>query len=124
MADAVVLQPLHGHDKVYPKNTPNKGKGMFAKNKVKEGDQIVIEKPLICCQFSWNSLYKYTACDYCLKSLESAEEMARRLTGKPGLSLPHKECCEEEKSKFLLSKCPSCNVRRNQFQFLHFKIRH
>ena len=99
------------HDKVCFKATSNKGKGLFATCRLKEGDQILIEKPLISCQFSWNKLYNYTACDHCLKSLETAENMARRLTGDFDLELVHKECCEAEKARLDYTKCPACTVR-------------
>ena len=36
---------------------------------------------MVCCQFLWNAMYKYTACGFYMKSLETAEQMARRLTG-------------------------------------------
>ena len=101
---------LVNFDKIYTKLTANKGKGLFAKCSFQEGDQILIEKPLISCQFSWNKLYNYTACDNCLKSLETAENMARRLTGNMNLELLHKECCEVEKAKLLYCQCPACNV--------------
>ena len=47
--------------------SPEKGKGLFANTNFKEGDIIFEEKPLVCCQFLWR--------------LETAEQMARRLTG-------------------------------------------
>eukprot|EP00794_Sanderia_malayensis_P018326 gene18326-20147_t len=93
----------------YTKRTLNKGRGLFAKHSIKEGDEILLEKPIVCCQFSWNTLYRYTACGNCMKSLETAEEMARRLSGKYDTELPHKECCEIERSQHLISKCQSCD---------------
>ncbi|KAI2656705.1 SET and MYND domain-containing protein 5 [Labeo rohita] len=56
-----------------------KGKGLFAKRPFKKGDTIFIEQPLVSSQFLWNALYKYRACEYCLRALETAEENARRL---------------------------------------------
>lgn len=49
-----------------------------------------------------------TACDYCLRALETAEENARRLSGKPGLSLPHPELCRVRPE--LHQACPQCQV--------------
>jgi len=86
----------------------SKGKGLVAQRAFKKGDVILEENPVVCSQFSWNELYKYRACEYCLRSLETAEEMAQRLTGQPGLSLPFPECCSVDPSQF--SACPQCQV--------------
>uniref|UniRef100_W5KWC2 Protein-lysine N-trimethyltransferase SMYD5 n=1 Tax=Astyanax mexicanus TaxID=7994 RepID=W5KWC2_ASTMX len=85
-----------------------KGKGLFAKKPFKKGDTIFIEQPLVCAQFLWNALYKYRACDYCLRALETAEENARRLSGLPGLTLPHPELCKVRSE--LHQACPHCQV--------------
>uniref|UniRef100_A0A3B4TGS5 Protein-lysine N-trimethyltransferase SMYD5 n=1 Tax=Seriola dumerili TaxID=41447 RepID=A0A3B4TGS5_SERDU len=85
-----------------------KGKGLFAKRSIKKGDSIFIERPLISAQFLWNALYKYKACEYCLRALETAEENARRLSGIPGLSLPHPELCRVRPE--LHQACPQCQV--------------
>ncbi|XP_008324735.1 protein-lysine N-trimethyltransferase SMYD5 [Cynoglossus semilaevis] len=85
-----------------------KGKGLFAKRSIKKGEAIFIERPLVCAQFLWNSLYKYKACEFCLRALETAEENARRLSGKPGLSLPHPEVCSVKPE--LHQACPQCQV--------------
>lgn len=99
------------NENTYSKRTTTKGKGLFAIRKLKVGDQIVVERPLICCQFPWNRLYKYTACDHCLKSMETAEDMAKRLSGNKGTILPKKGSCDIERSSNLLStKCTACNV--------------
>uniref|UniRef100_A0AAQ5YFB9 Protein-lysine N-trimethyltransferase SMYD5 n=1 Tax=Amphiprion ocellaris TaxID=80972 RepID=A0AAQ5YFB9_AMPOC len=85
-----------------------KGKGLFAKKSIKKGDSIFIERPLVAAQFLWNALYKYKACEFCLRALETAEENARRLSGNPGLSLPHPElCCVRPE---LHQACPQCQV--------------
>ncbi|ESO97001.1 hypothetical protein LOTGIDRAFT_231752 [Lottia gigantea] len=86
----------------------SKGRGLFARQEIKEGEAILDEKPLVSTQFLWNELYKYTACEYCLRSLETAEAMARRLTNNPALSLPHPECCALDPSEFVV--CPQCQV--------------
>uniref|UniRef100_A0A8C9YGK1 Protein-lysine N-trimethyltransferase SMYD5 n=1 Tax=Sander lucioperca TaxID=283035 RepID=A0A8C9YGK1_SANLU len=85
-----------------------KGKGLFAKKSIKKGDTIFLERPLVSAQFLWNALYKYKACEYCLRALETAEENARRLSGNPGLSLPHPELCRVRPE--LHQACPQCQV--------------
>ncbi|CAK9807474.1 Histone-lysine N-trimethyltransferase SMYD5 [Anthophora quadrimaculata] len=86
-----------------------KGKGLFAIRPFKDGDTILEEKPIICCQFAWNLEYGYLACDYCLRPLETAEENVRRLTGKSTIILPHPECCETKKD--LITECPECDTK-------------
>uniref|UniRef100_A0A671WPX4 Protein-lysine N-trimethyltransferase SMYD5 n=1 Tax=Sparus aurata TaxID=8175 RepID=A0A671WPX4_SPAAU len=75
---------------------------------IKKGDVIFLERPLVSAQFLWNALYKYKACDYCLRALETAEENARRLSGIPGLNLPHPELCRVRPE--LHQACPQCQV--------------
>uniref|UniRef100_A0A672I932 Protein-lysine N-trimethyltransferase SMYD5 n=1 Tax=Salarias fasciatus TaxID=181472 RepID=A0A672I932_SALFA len=84
------------------------GKGLFAKRSIKKGETIFVERPLVAAQFLWNFLYKYKACDFCLRALETAEENARRLSGIPGLSLPHPELCRVRPE--LHQACPQCQV--------------
>uniref|UniRef100_A0A671WS01 Protein-lysine N-trimethyltransferase SMYD5 n=1 Tax=Sparus aurata TaxID=8175 RepID=A0A671WS01_SPAAU len=88
--------------------TSHGGKGLFAKKSIKKGDVIFLERPLVSAQFLWNALYKYKACDYCLRALETAEENARRLSGIPGLNLPHPELCRVRPE--LHQACPQCQV--------------
>ena len=91
--------------------SPEKGKGLFANKNFKEGDVIFEEKPLVCSQFLWNAMYKYTACGSCMKSLETAEQMARRLTGNASLQLPHAaRCCEITRLGQKLVSCHRCQV--------------
>ncbi|KAM8849056.1 protein-lysine N-trimethyltransferase SMYD5 isoform 1-T1 [Synchiropus picturatus] len=85
-----------------------KGKGLFAKRSIKKGDTIFTERPLVSSQFLWNSLYQYRACEFCLRALETAEENARRLSGNPGLTLPHPELCQVRPE--LHQACPQCQV--------------
>ncbi|KAK2578816.1 hypothetical protein KPH14_012034 [Odynerus spinipes] len=86
-----------------------KGKGLFSTRLYQEGSIILEEKPIVCCQFSWNSDYGYLACDNCLTPLETAEENARRLTGKLDIILPHMECCETKKN--LITECSACGTK-------------
>ncbi|MCJ8735728.1 hypothetical protein PDJAM_G00250710 [Pangasius djambal] len=85
-----------------------KGKGLFAKRPFKKGETIFTERPLVSAQFLWNALYKYKACEYCLRALETAEENARRLSGLPALGLPHPELCKVRPE--LHQACPHCQV--------------
>ncbi|XP_016336704.1 SET and MYND domain-containing protein 5-like [Sinocyclocheilus anshuiensis] len=83
-----------------------KGKGLFAKKPLKKGGTIFIEQPLVSSQFLWNALYKYRACEYCLRALETAEENARRLSGLPALGLPQPELCKVRPDRH--QACPHC----------------
>ncbi|XP_069488409.1 histone-lysine N-trimethyltransferase SMYD5 [Ambystoma mexicanum] len=85
-----------------------KGKGLFATRDLRKGDTIFQEKPLVSSQFLWNALYKYRACDHCLRALETAEENARRLSGNASLVLPHPEQCHIKRD--LHQACPNCQV--------------
>ncbi|CAH0552889.1 unnamed protein product [Brassicogethes aeneus] len=85
-----------------------KGKGLYATKKIEKGSIIFEEDPLVSCQFPWNALYGYNACNHCLKPLETAQENARRLTGIQSLELPYPECCTTEKSKIV--SCSQCGV--------------
>ncbi|XP_043544872.1 SET and MYND domain-containing protein 5 isoform X1 [Chiloscyllium plagiosum] len=84
----------------------DKGKGLFASTDIRKGETVFVEQPVVSAQFLWNALYKYKACDYCMRSLESAEENSRRLSGNPTLILPHPEQCSVRKE--LLDTCPAC----------------
>uniref|UniRef100_A0A8C6SP06 Protein-lysine N-trimethyltransferase SMYD5 n=1 Tax=Neogobius melanostomus TaxID=47308 RepID=A0A8C6SP06_9GOBI len=96
---------IHGENMQTPHR---KGKGLFAKKSIKKGENIFTERPLVSAQFLWNTLYKYKACEYCLRALETAEQNARRLSGNPGLSLPHPELCKVRPE--LHQACPQCQV--------------
>ncbi|KAK2834256.1 hypothetical protein Q7C36_014957 [Tachysurus vachellii] len=85
-----------------------KGKGLFAKRPFKKGETIFTERPLVSAQFLWNALYKYKACEYCLRALETAEENARRLSTLPALSLPHPELCKVRPE--LHQACTHCQM--------------
>ena len=88
-----------------------KGKGLFANKDFREGEVIFEENPLVCSQFLWNSMYKYTACGGCLKSLETAEQMARRLSGNASLELPYaSKCCEITRLGQKSISCHRCQV--------------
>ncbi|XP_062619027.1 histone-lysine N-trimethyltransferase SMYD5-like [Saccostrea cucullata] len=85
-----------------------KGKSLIAKQNFEEGDVLFEERPLISSQFLWNEFYKYKACEYCLRSLETAEKQSQRLTENEALTLPYPECDETDPSQY--SACPQCQV--------------
>eukprot|EP00057_Strongylocentrotus_purpuratus_P011350 XP_011665824.1 PREDICTED: SET and MYND domain-containing protein 5 isoform X1 [Strongylocentrotus purpuratus] len=85
-----------------------KGRGLFASRDIAAGTVLFEEKPLVCAQFLWNECYHYEACEYCMRSMENAEEMARRLSANPSLVLPCMECCKAEKQNFV--HCPHCRI--------------
>ncbi|KAM4808576.1 protein-lysine N-trimethyltransferase SMYD5 [Rhinophrynus dorsalis] len=85
-----------------------KGKGLFATRSIKKGETIFQEKPLVSSQFQWNALYRYRACDHCLRSLETAEENAQRLSGNAHVVLPYPELCTIQNG--LHQQCPRCQV--------------
>lgn len=78
-------------------------------NSYKEGDIILEEKPLVCSQYAWNADYKYLACDYCLRPLETAEDNVRRLTNNPSIVLPFPDCCETKTDAIV--ECEFCGVK-------------
>lgn len=86
-----------------------KGKGLYARRSFKSGEDLFEEKPLVCAQFLWNQLYKYLACEYCLKSLENAEEQSRRLTNNLSITLPYLQCCEVQQDQHVV--CQQCQVK-------------
>lgn len=71
------------------------------------------ETPLVSCQFAWNELYKYKACEFCLRSLETAEAMAQRLTENPSLILLQPDCCDVKLDQIVT--CPQCGVGIQSF---------
>ncbi|XP_053314054.1 histone-lysine N-trimethyltransferase SMYD5 [Spea bombifrons] len=85
-----------------------KGKGLFATRSIRKGETIFREKPLVSSQFQWNALYRYRACDHCLRSLETAEENAQRLSGNVHVVLPYPELCAVQNG--LHQQCPRCQV--------------
>ena len=84
------------------------GKGLFATRDYAEGEIIFTEQPLVSAQFAWNAAYRYLACDHCMQSLETAEQMARRLTANVSVVLPHSECCSVRPGEHV--SCHYCSV--------------
>ncbi|XP_078668531.1 protein-lysine N-trimethyltransferase SMYD5-like isoform X1 [Branchiostoma floridae x Branchiostoma belcheri] len=87
---------------------PVKGKCLHATRSFKQGEIIFREKPVVSCQFLWNAMYKYTACDHCMRSMETAEAMSRRLANSPSLVLPFPQCCAIKQVEHVT--CPHCQV--------------
>lgn len=88
--------------------TEKKGKSLFATNHIKSGTVIFEESPLVSSQFSWNAIYGYLACEYCLRPLETAERNVRRLTNDYSINLPYSECCHIQEEVGKHAKCPDC----------------
>ena len=51
-----------------------------------------------------------------MKSLETAEEMYRRLASNPGFELPHPDCCEVRKEEHVT--CPKCQLSNEHDRIL------
>lgn len=86
-----------------------KNRSLVAKRSFKEGDTLFKEKPLVSSQFTWNKFYRYKACEYCMKPLETAEENVRRLTEDSSINLPHiKENCATKKD--FHCECNQCGA--------------
>lgn len=88
---------------------PGRGRGIVSRRAYKEGETVFAEAPLMSCQFAWNREYKYLACEFCLRSLETAQDMASRLGNQPGIDLPlATECCESRPDTY--AYCDDCQV--------------
>lgn len=85
-----------------------KGKGLFATKKFDPGDIILEEDPLVSCQFAWNAAYRYLACDYCMRPLETPEQNVRRLACKSEIVLPHADSFEINLED--LETCAKCEA--------------
>ncbi|KAJ8716760.1 hypothetical protein PYW07_003387 [Mythimna separata] len=85
-----------------------KGKGLFATKKYDQGDVILEEDPLVSCQFAWNAAYRYLACDYCMRPLETPEQNVRRLSCKPDIVLPHSDIFEINIES--ITNCDQCGT--------------
>ena len=109
MAEALKESTLEDTENVEIVNLPSKGRAMIAKRHIKKGELILSEIPLVSAQHDWNRFYKYRACHHCMRPLESAQEMARRLTGIPQLELPHYQTCAPSNVQSIVH-CPKCGV--------------
>ncbi len=81
---------------------------------------MLVDFPLVTCQFAWNKQYKYRACEYCLRALETAQENVRRLAQNQALELPHPDCCETKPENHV--KCDKCPVRDYRTIFIMFGV--
>ncbi|KAG1651291.1 SET and MYND domain-containing protein 5 [Nymphon striatum] len=84
------------------------GKGLFALQDFKCGDVIFVEQPLVCSQFLWNAAYGYSACDFCMRPLETTEENVRRLTGVHSFILKYPELSTTNKANHVC--CTNCGT--------------
>uniref|UniRef100_A0A5K3FQA9 SET domain-containing protein n=1 Tax=Mesocestoides corti TaxID=53468 RepID=A0A5K3FQA9_MESCO len=87
-----------------------KGRSLVTTRPIQEGEVLFSERPLICCQFSWNRLDCYKSCDYCLQPLESPQDNARRLLKDPNFSLPAVLGAPDGHFSVQIFSCPSCGV--------------
>ncbi|XP_026478679.1 SET and MYND domain-containing protein 5 [Ctenocephalides felis] len=88
------------------RQTLTKGRSLFAKQDIKAEEKIFEEEPIVSCQFSWNKVYDYKACDFCMSPLETAEENAKRLSADNSLELPFKSSCSVDPLQHV--KCFQC----------------
>ncbi|KAH9285357.1 SET and MYND domain-containing protein 5 [Echinococcus granulosus] len=89
---------------------PEKGRGLFTTRPLVENEVILEERPLICCQLSWNRFYGYKSCDYCLKPLESPQDNARRLLRDHSFVLPVIPGASDGHFFVQPFQCSSCGV--------------
>lgn len=94
-----------------------RGRGLVAVRSLVAGELLFEESPLISCQFSWNKLYGYLACDHCLKPLEDSQNNVRRLSNQPSLILPFLEASFECSTIYECSNCT--NARYCSEECLH-----
>ncbi|XP_026819908.1 SET and MYND domain-containing protein 5 [Rhopalosiphum maidis] len=89
---------------------PVKGKCLVATKHFKEDDLIFTEEPFVSCQFSWNSVYGYRACNHCLCPLETTSENITRLTNAAITKIPFEEYCPIKDKIQNYVQCQSCKV--------------
>ena len=85
-------------------------RGLFATRGLTKGETVLIEKPFVAAQHLWNRAFCYSACSHCLKSLESAQVLASRLSGAEVGSLPLAEKFDSTVSASHC-ECKSCGER-------------
>jgi hypothetical protein len=79
--------------------------GVVATELIKEGQTIITENPIVSCQYAHNKDY-FPACSHCLKSLESPEQMLKRLSGVQDDVQLFNSACLLDRSK--ITKCDVC----------------
>ncbi|XP_050420382.1 histone-lysine N-trimethyltransferase SMYD5 [Adelges cooleyi] len=98
-------------DKGYVKQIdPIKGKCLFATKHFEPDELIFEETPFVSCQFSWNRLYGYRACDHCLSPLETVKENIGRLTNYEITEVPYEEFCPTKDNVKSHVQCEFCKV--------------
>ncbi|VVC40614.1 SET domain [Cinara cedri] len=89
---------------------PVKGKCLVATKFYEPDDLIFDEEPFVSCQFSWNNLYGYRACNHCLCPLESISENITRLTNAMITEVPFEDHCPVNNLVQNFVQCESCKV--------------
>lgn len=82
-----------------------KGKGLFATRDISENEVILSETPLVSVQFAWNRTCKYSACQHCMKPLETAQQVYQRLSGDKTTILPRPDLAPTPPT---IVKCSQC----------------
>jgi hypothetical protein len=70
------------HERVYIKTDPIKGKGLFARGAISEGDRVLVETALCCSQNVDDFEAGVPICGNCMASVESPKAIVRRVAGK------------------------------------------
>lgn len=87
----------------------SKNRSLVSKRAFEVDNELFKEQPLVSSQFAWNRFYRYKACDYCMKPLETAEENVQRLAEDSSINLPHlKENCLTNKE--MHCACNQCGI--------------
>ena len=82
------------------------GRCLVVTRDVQPHEVLFCEQPLVSCQFSWNKRYGYSACDQCLRPLETAVENVRRLAQEPAIELARPDLCATQRDRH--DACPGC----------------
>ncbi|XP_067642634.1 histone-lysine N-trimethyltransferase SMYD5 [Eurosta solidaginis] len=90
---------------------PGKGRAMICTKNIANGDTIFEEEPFVSCQFSWNAAYGYTACDHCMRPLETVTLNVRRLANNNALVVPLLEHDLTKPWIEQFTQCTRCKVR-------------
>lgn len=94
--------------KVALKIAPDKGVGLFSLSSISDDETVFSENPILAGQYSWGVVYGYSGCHHCLRSLESAEDMAKRLTNDVNTQIPFPQYGAVNSSAYRY--CQGCNV--------------
>lgn len=84
---------------------------MIASVNIQKDELIFSECALISCQFSWNKAYGYSACDFCMSPVETAEENVRRLAFDETIILPYPELDPVARAQESIVSCVECSTK-------------